>query len=49
VREVLGGLGAGMTEDDILYEHPELEKADFRAVYQYAAEMGQKANLISHY
>ncbi len=45
VWDVLGLLGAGMTEEEILYEHPDLEKGDFPAVYQYAAENGRKANL----
>ena len=45
VWDVLGLLGAGMTEEQILDEHPDLEKADFPAVYQYAAEAGRKANL----
>lgn len=36
VWDVLGWLGAGMTEDQILYEHPDLEKADFPAIYQFA-------------
>jgi uncharacterized protein (DUF433 family) len=45
VWDVLGWLGAGMTEEEILDEHPDLEKADFAAVYQYAAEAGRKANL----
>ena len=45
VWDVLGWLGAGMTEEEILYEHPDLEKADFPAIYQYAAEAGLKANL----
>jgi len=45
VWDVLGWLGAGMTEEQILDEHPDLEKADFAAVYQYAAEAGRKANL----
>ena len=45
VWDVLGWLGAGMTEDEILDEHPDLEKADFPAVYQYAAEAGRKAQL----
>jgi uncharacterized protein (DUF433 family) len=44
VWDVLGWLGAGMTEDQILNEHPDLEKADFTAVYQFAAETGRKAN-----
>ncbi|HLJ50353.1 MAG TPA: DUF433 domain-containing protein [Bryobacteraceae bacterium] len=45
VWDVLGWLGAGMTEDEILDEHPDLEKADFPAVYQYAADAGRRANI----
>ena len=45
VWDVLGWLGAGMTEEQILDEHPDLEKEDFSAVYQFAAEAGRKANL----
>jgi uncharacterized protein (DUF433 family) len=44
VWEVLALLGAGMSEEQILHEHPDLEKADFPAVYQFAAETGRKAN-----
>jgi uncharacterized protein (DUF433 family) len=40
----LGWLGAGMTEEQILDEHPDLEKADFPAVYQHAADTGRQAN-----
>jgi len=43
--DVLGWLGAGLTEDEILGEHPDLEKADFPAVYSFAAEVGRKTNL----
>ena len=43
--DVLGWLGAGMTEEEILDEHPDLEKADFPAVYHYAAENGRRSNL----
>ena len=32
--DVLGWLGAGMTEEQIIEEHPDLEKDDFPAVYQ---------------
>lgn len=32
-----------MTEEQILYEHPDLEKADFAAVYQFAADAGRKS------
>jgi len=46
VWDVLGWLGAGMTEDQILGEHPDLEKADFAAVYQFVAEAGRRANLV---
>jgi uncharacterized protein (DUF433 family) len=38
VDDVLGWLGAGMTEDEILSDYPDLEKADFAAVYQFAAD-----------
>jgi hypothetical protein len=44
VWDILGWLGAGMTEEQILDEHPDLEKGDFTAVYQFAAETGRKAN-----
>jgi hypothetical protein len=34
-----------MTEEQILDEHSDLEKADFRAVYQFVADVGRRANL----
>jgi uncharacterized protein (DUF433 family) len=43
--DVLGWLGAGMTEEQVLDEHPDLEKADFPAVYRFAAETGRKASI----
>jgi uncharacterized protein (DUF433 family) len=43
VWDVLGWLGAGMTEEQIFDEHPDLEKADFPAVYQFAADEGRRA------
>lgn len=36
VWDVLGWLAAGMTEDQILSDYPELEPADFPAVREYA-------------
>ena len=45
VWDVLGWLGAGMSEDQILDEHPDLEKADFADVYRFAADAGRRANL----
>jgi len=34
---VLGWLAAGMTEEQILQDYPELERDDFRAVFDCAA------------
>jgi hypothetical protein len=34
-----------MTDEQILEEHPDLEKADFRVVYQFAAEVGSRTDL----
>jgi uncharacterized protein (DUF433 family) len=45
VRDVLGWLGAGMTEQEILEKHPDLEKEDFPAVFQFAAEVGRNARI----
>ena len=41
--DILGWLGAGMTEAQILDEHPDLAKDDLPAVYQFAAEIGRRA------
>ena len=41
VWDVLDMLASGMTEDEILAEYPYLEKADFPAVYAYAAQAGR--------
>jgi uncharacterized protein (DUF433 family) len=40
VSDILGWLGSGMTEAEILEEHPDLANGDFLAVYQFAAETG---------
>jgi uncharacterized protein (DUF433 family) len=45
VWDVLGWLAAGKTEDQIIEDYPELEKDDFRAVYDYAARMGRRVAL----
>jgi len=42
-RLPLGWLRAGMTESQTLDEHPDLEKDDFPAVYQFATEFGAKS------
>lgn len=45
VWDILGWLAAGKTEDQIIEDYPELEKDDFRAVYEYAARMGRRVAL----
>lgn len=45
VWDVLGWLAAGMTEGQILSDYPELEPADFRAVFDYAARVGRRVAL----
>ena len=42
VWDVLDMLASGMTEDEILADFPYLEKADFPAVYAYAAQAGRE-------
>ncbi len=39
VPDILGWLAHGMSEEEILEEHPGLEKEDFAAVYAFAADM----------
>jgi uncharacterized protein (DUF433 family) len=43
VNDVLGWLAQGMTEEEILEEHPGLEKEDFAAVYAFAADVADTA------
>lgn len=38
VDDVLSYLAAGMSEDEILADFPDLERDDFRAVYAFAAD-----------
>ena len=45
VWEVLGWLAAGQSEEQILADYPELEREDFRAVFEYAARMGRRVAL----
>jgi uncharacterized protein (DUF433 family) len=37
VWDVLAWLGAGVTEEQILADYPELEPADFRAAFDHAS------------
>lgn len=45
VWDVLSWLAAGMTEQQILDDYPELEPDDFLAVYEFAARMGRRVAL----
>jgi uncharacterized protein (DUF433 family) len=45
VWDVLNWLAAGMSEQQILDDYPELESDDFRAVYEFAAKMGRRVAL----
>jgi uncharacterized protein (DUF433 family) len=45
VWDVLGWLAAGMSEEQIITDYPELEKDDFRAVFEYAARVGRRVAL----
>ena len=45
VWDVLGWLAAGMSQEQILADYPELEKADFPAVFDYAARVGRRVAL----
>lgn len=45
VWDVLGWLAAGMKEEQILADYPELEPEDFPAVFDYAARVGRRVAL----
>jgi uncharacterized protein (DUF433 family) len=45
VWEVLDWLAAGVGEDQILADYPELEAADFPAIFDYAARVGRRVAL----
>jgi uncharacterized protein (DUF433 family) len=45
VWDVLEWLAAGESEEQILRDYPELEPADFRAVFDYASRMGRRVAL----
>jgi uncharacterized protein (DUF433 family) len=40
--DVLDWLAAGMKEEQILADYPELEPADFRAIFEYASRVGRR-------
>ena len=42
VWDVLGWLAAGVDEGTILADYPDLEPADFLAVFEYATRVGRR-------
>ena len=45
VWDVLGWMAAGMDKKTILSDYPELEAADFPAVFDYASRVGRRVAL----
>jgi len=45
VWDILSWLAAGMSEQEILDDYPELQADDFRAVFEFAAQMGKRVAL----
>jgi len=45
VWDVLGWLVAGKKQEEILADCPELEPADFRAVFEFATRLGRRVAL----
>jgi uncharacterized protein (DUF433 family) len=45
VWDVLEWLGSGESEEQILEDYPELERADFPAVFEYASRVGRRVTL----
>ena len=45
VWDLLGCLAAGMSEEQIIADYPELEREDFRAVFDFAAKVGRRVAL----
>jgi uncharacterized protein (DUF433 family) len=46
VYDVLGWLADGMTQDEILQDFPELEKADIQACLAYAADRERRSSVL---
>ena len=45
VWDVLAWLGAGMSQEHINADYPELESADFPAVFDFASRLGRRIAL----
>lgn len=42
--DVLGWLASGATQEQILEDYPDLEPADFQAVFDFAVKMGRRVS-----
>lgn len=47
VADVLGWLAAGMTQEDILADYPELTEHDIRAALSYAADRERRVAIAA--
>lgn len=46
VEQILRALSAGVSEQELLQEYPELEKEDFQAIYLYATELVEEEQVL---
>ncbi len=46
VEQLLRALSAGISEDDLLGEYPELEKEDFQAIFAYATALVEEEQVL---
>lgn len=46
VEHILRALSGGVSEQELLVEHPELEKEDFRAVFAYVAGLVEEEQIF---
>ena len=46
VEQILRALSAGVSEQDLLEEYPELEKEDFQAVFTYVAGLVEEERMF---
>jgi uncharacterized protein (DUF433 family) len=46
VYDLMGYLASGMTEDEIIQDFPFLEKADFKAAYEFFATLPEKVAVV---
>ncbi len=47
VEHILSALTAGISEDELIEEYPELEKDDFKAVFAYATQLVKEEQVFA--